>query len=281
MRVFTASKIGLFLATPSNGLVIAGLLGTALAVAVPSLASFGLRVALVTLLALVVLGLGPVAGWIVGPLENRFAPAEADGEEIVGVVVLGGAVHPNTSFARGQLTVGDGGERVIAMADLARRHPGARIIFSGGSGAVLGADRPEADAVARYAATLGIVPERITFENRSRTTWENAVESRALARPQPGERWLLVTSAWHMPRAVGAFRQAGFDVVPYPVDYRTAGTGLELPTSPAIASGLDLLDTGVKEWLGLAVYRLSGRSDAWFPSPSGSAPSTSGASAMR
>ena len=125
--MFTASKLALFLATPSNGLVIAGLLGTTLAVLVPSLSGIGLRVTLLTLLALVVLGLGPVAGWIISPLENRFARPEADGESVTGVVVLGGAVHPKTSFARGQLTVGDGGERVIAMADLARRHPGTRI----------------------------------------------------------------------------------------------------------------------------------------------------------
>ena len=71
---------------------------------------------------------------------------------------------------------------------------------------------------------LGLAAGRVIYEERSRNTSENAEFSLAIARPQPGETWLLITSAFHMSRAVGSFRRAGWNVVPYPVDFRPMGT---------------------------------------------------------
>jgi uncharacterized SAM-binding protein YcdF (DUF218 family) len=105
-------------------------------------------------------------------------------------------------------------------------------------------------------------------ESRPRTTFEDALYSAALLKPKPGERWLLVTVASHMPRAVGCFRVAGFEVEPYPVAFQT-GSGFSClfafhvtgPTSFA------RLDVAAKEWIGLVAYRLMGRTDTLFPAP--------------
>lgn len=265
--MFALTKVAWFLATPSNLLALGALLG-----ALAARRIWGRGLCLLCLGAAVLLGLSPAGFWLLLPLEDRFpAYREADAA-VAGIVVLGGAVQPDTSAARGQLATGDAAERMIAMADLARRHPAARIVFSGGSGALVKGGVPEAEAVRLHGAALGIDVGRILFEDRSRTTAENAREVRRLVAPGAGERWLLVTSAWHMPRAVGAFRQAGFAVVPYPVDYRTGAPGDLVAGTTSVASGLNRVDLAVREWAGLLAYRLSGRSEAVLPAPSSGGP---------
>lgn len=105
------------------------------------------------------------------------------------------------------------------------------------------------------------------LEDRSRNTRENAQFSADLVHPEPGERWLLVTSAWHMPRAVGCFRQAGFTVTAFPVDYRTRGWGDRVRLNGFASDGLLQLDLAVKEWIGLVVYRIAGYTPDWLPGP--------------
>jgi uncharacterized SAM-binding protein YcdF (DUF218 family) len=112
---------------------------------------------------------------------------------------------------------------------------------------------------------FGIARERIVLEELSRTTWENADKLRAILKPRPGQRFLLVTSAFHMPRAMGTFRAAGYDVTAWPVDYRTAGLLDALSPRTSICGGLEMLDVAFKEWVGLVAYRLSGRSTAFWP----------------
>lgn len=265
--MFVLSKLAWFLATPSNVLIALGLLGAIFSFArARRLARLGRWLAAISLALVLVAGIAPIGTWLLYPLEERFPAPIDDDKPVAGVIVLGGAILPNLSFARHQLVLGDAAERVVALADLARRNPNLRLIFTGGSGAILGHEAAEAAALARFGAALGLDPARVTYERRSRTTWENAVETKALLPPDADARWLLVTSAWHMPRAMGAFRAAGIDVAPYPVDYRTAPQRLWNP-EPSIASGLDRTDTGIREWLGLLAYRLTGRSSALFPAP--------------
>jgi len=108
---------------------------------------------------------------------------------------------------------------------------------------------------------------RLILESKARDTWENAVNVKALVSPKTGERWLLVTSAWHMPRSVGVFRRVGFAIEPWPVDYRTADDWDALRLFDAPADGLKRLDTAMREWIGLVAYRATGRTDALFPAP--------------
>jgi uncharacterized SAM-binding protein YcdF (DUF218 family) len=262
---YFAAKVLWFFATPSNLLPALGGIGVVLMLT--RLRRTGLALALLGTFGLLAAGLSPLATLVILPLEARFPAFRDDGAEVAGIVVLGGAVEAEESVARAQLTVNEAGERVIALADLARRYPSAKILFSGGAGALLTDEPPEAEVLSRFAETLGLARERLILENRSRSTRENALFSQALAKPRPGERWLLVTSGWHMPRAIGAFRQAGFPVTAYPVDYRTRGPQDASRPFSFAANGLRRLDIATKEWIGLVAYRLAGYTDALLPGP--------------
>src|SRR5208282_2942524 len=132
-----------------------------------------------------------------------------------------------------------------------------RIIVSGGSNVVIFDEGVEAAFAVRQLEALGVAPVRITAEEQSRNTIENAVFSRLIATPKPGERWLLVTSAYHMPRAMAAFRAAGFPVEAYPVDWRTRGPIDVVRPFASLGDGLRRTDTAMHEWVGLLAYRLS------------------------
>ncbi|MBL0403079.1 YdcF family protein [Microvirga aerilata] len=266
---YYVSKIAWFFATPSNLLISLILLGLALA-CFRRLRTFGIGVSLVFTLATIALGLLPLASYILLPLEERFPPFRDDGKPVDGIILLGGSVEASDSAARGRLVANESAERVLDTIQLAHRYPTARILISGGGGTVFGDGAAEAPVIAGYFKSIGIDPARILVEDRSRTTAENATFSRELAKPREGERWLLVTSAWHMPRAVGVFRKAEFTTAPYPVDFRTAGGSRTHRPFAFISEGLRRLDIGTKEWAGLIGYRLTGRTSELFPGPQAS-----------
>ena len=219
------------------------------------------------MLATLMLGavnLAPVAHWLAGPLEARF-PAQPLPAQVDGIIVLGGAIDALSSAATQQPQVNGAAERLLAFAELARRYPQAQLIYTGGSGSARDQKDREADIAKPMFAALGLDTQRIVFERDSRNTWENALYSKALVHPQPGQTWLLVTSAWHMPRSVGCFRKAGWNVVPYPVDY--IGSDAQDWAKFDAADQLPAVTLAVKEWIGLAAYHLMGRTDAWFPAP--------------
>ena len=217
--------------------------------------------------ALLVVAVFPVAGSLLAALENRF-PATQVPSSVDGIVVLGGSTEPGLAAARGRIALNGNAERLVEFAALARRFPDARLVFSGGRSSPDSPGPSEADAAAEIFTLLGLDITRVAFEDASTNTYENAVGARRLADPQPGEVWLLVTSARHIPRAVGCFRAVGWTVVPYPVDYTTsAAPDFWSPRGFSVTHGLDALAVAVREWSSLAVYRMLGRTDAWFPGP--------------
>jgi uncharacterized SAM-binding protein YcdF (DUF218 family) len=262
---FVLSKVLGFFAIPSNLVVSIGILGLLL---LPTrFARAGRRLALLSFAVLAILGLSPIGNALILPLEDRF-PAWNDGHGAPdGIIVLGGVISPDVSSARNEVALNESAERLTAVAELARRYPDARILFSGGSAALIFEEGTEAQFVVRIFESFGIARERIMLEDRSRNTVENAVFSKAMVQPKAGERWLLVTSAYHLPRAIGAFRKAGFAVEPYPVDWRTRGMEDAWRPFPTIGDGLRRTDTAVREWIGLAAYWLTGRSSELFPGP--------------
>jgi uncharacterized SAM-binding protein YcdF (DUF218 family) len=262
---FPLSKILGFFAIPSNLVVSIGILGLLL---LPTrFARAGRALAFASLIVLAILGLSPAGNALIIPLEERFPRWDATRGAPDGIIVLGGAISPDISAARDEVALNEAAERLTVVAELARRYPNARIVFSGGSGALIYDEGAEAAFALRLLESLGIPRARITLEDRSRNTVENAVLSKAIAQPKPGERWLLVTSAHHLPRAVGVFRKAGFPVEAYPVDWRTRGTEDARRPFATVGDGLRRSDTAVREWVGLAVYWLTGRSSDLFPGP--------------
>jgi uncharacterized SAM-binding protein YcdF (DUF218 family) len=175
-----------------------------------------------------------------------------------GIIVVGGVINAWRSAARGNVSLDAAAERLTVAAELARQYPAARIVFSG---------RSEGRFAVRFFESLGVPPNRITVESKSRNTAENAVFTKRLIAPKPGERWLLVTSAMHMPRAIGAFRQAGFLVDAHPVDFQTAGWDDLLEFSGSLMGGIGKTDAAVHEWTGLFVYWVTGRIPVLFPGP--------------
>ena len=238
---YYVAKVFWLLTAPTSALILisafaafwAALRGSKFAIWLAAAASSGLVIGAFT----------PIGAALIVPLEYRFVFSPSDPQAPPdGIIVLAG----------GGIT---GLDEVPALS---RDYPKARLTFSGFS----------ASALKRFAL-LGGDPARVYMETRPRTTSEDALYSAASLKPKPNERWLLVTSALHMPRAVGCFRTAGFQVDPYPVEFRTGGPSHPFALfdiGPA-AHNLNRLDIAAKEWIGLIAYRLMGKTDALFPGP--------------
>ena len=270
---FPLSKLSWALLTPSNAMLLllcAATLWLAFAAAgrrpvrTPGLCSATLA------FTMLILAVTPVGRLPLAAVEGRFAatPLSALPDDLAGAIVLGGALSLTRGEATAQVQFNEAADRLALLLELAHVRPELPMVFTGGGGALFRHGGSEAERLETWLASIGFDTRRVLFEATSRNTHENAVRTGATlgaAGRDVGGRWLLVTSAFHMPRAVGTFRAQGFDVVPYPVDYRLplGGTGLA-----PVSLGLSLLDLGVREWLGLAAYRMAGYSSELWPSPS-------------
>jgi len=260
------SNLFWFLAQPLNLTIILLLAGL-------SLLGFGRRRLAAAGFSLACLVLA-VSAWtsagalLLNPLEERFQRPDLP-PRIDGIVVLGGGFEGSVNLARGGYQLNDAGDRFVETAALARRFPEARVVVSGGTGAVLLDGRPDAETALDLLGVLGVAAERIVLESRSRNTGENASFTAALVPQRPGETWLLVTSAFHMPRAMGLFRKAGFAVLPWPTDYRTSGReGIGMFRDGPV-DALQTTTLAMREWIGLLAYFLSGRIARLLPGPAG------------
>jgi len=264
--MFVVSKIVVFLLQPGVWLTMLLAGGTVLLWTRWRRAGRGVVTAVTLILATV--AVFPLGLLMISPLEDRFPVVHELEGPVHGIIVLGGAVQQRVTRYRGQPALTDGAERMTETVALARRFPAARLVFTGGSGLLFDPDLKEVDTARLFFARMGIPLERIQFEAESRNTHENAMYTLRLAQPKPGERWVLVTSAMHMPRSVGVFRKAGLEPIPYPVDFQTYGSeqrGLGLN----VLSGLAGVSAGLREWAALLAYRLLDRTDEIFPAPRG------------
>jgi uncharacterized SAM-binding protein YcdF (DUF218 family) len=264
MMFFYLSKILWFLADPGNILLIALCVAAGLAWTkwVRAAKIILTTTAVVTVLVTVL----PIGNFLFTNLENRFPRVEKLPKNITGIIVLGGVVDQFITDDRKQVAVNGAVERLTEFARLSFLYPKAKLVFTGGSGVLGKQSLKEADVINPLLVTLGLNPQRILFESQSRNTVENATLTKKMVKPRLDQRWLIITSAFHMPRAMGSFRQAGWNAIAYPVDYYTTskssyGLGLSL------RSGLSSLSTGIHEWMGLTFYWLTGRTNELYPKP--------------
>ena len=251
-----ASKLVGFVIEPGNLIILILLAGTLLAWLRPR-RSGRLWLTLLTAVLLFVT-IAPVYEWIARPLEDRFPPPATLPAKVDGILVLGGVLQYPVAVRRGALAVSDSAERLMVPAALAHRYPDARLVISG---------RGESHRVVTdWFAQIGLDAGRIAFEPAAGNTFENALFSQRMLQPGPDEVWLLVTTAQHMPRAVGVFRKVGWPVIPYPVDYR-AGNRWSWRHWPDPAANLAGIGVALKEWVGLLGYYLLDRSDELWPAP--------------
>ena len=247
---FVLSKIGAIVTAPPTiaiGMIVlsAILIWTAYTRAARVLLTIGA-------ILLVALAYSPLHELVLLPLEYRFPGAPNDLPPPTGIIVLGGALN-------GELA------RLRAGAALANKYPKARLVFTGGSGSLGGSKLTEAYVARRVWTSLGVSQARALYEDKARNTWENAIFTRELVNPKADERWLLVTSAAHMPRSMGIFRKAGFSVIAYPTDYKTLGNLLDWDPVIPMAN----IELATHEWIGLLIYWVTGKIDALFPAPNG------------
>lgn len=261
---FYLSKILWFFVDPGNILLIA-LCVSAIAVWTKWIKTAKLLITITALYALTIM-IVPIGSYLVLNLENRFPPASKNLDRVDGIIVLGGVVDQFVSEARGQVSINGAAERLTEFAKLSFNYPQAKLVFSGGSGVLGKQELKEAHFVKPVLAALGVNINRVVFEDKSRNTVENAVFSKRMVKPLLDEKWILITSAFHMPRAVGSFRQAGWTVIPYPVDYGTMGDEWFKPGFRFLG-GINGFSHGVHEWIGLTFYWLTGRTNEFFPGP--------------
>jgi len=215
-------------------------------------------------LVLFIVGLFPVGQWVFYPLETRFSTDPPLPESVTGIVVLGGAEDALRSAFWKQVEVNDCAERLLSFLTLAKQYPQAKLVFTGGSGSLLDQEFKGASVAEMLLQEHGMDLSRLILEDQSRNTYENAVCSRALVKPSPAEKWILITTAWHMPRSVGIFRKLGWPVIPYPVDHWTDPDSF-LEVGLDLAGHLRELKLATKEWVGLLSYYISGKTSALFP----------------
>ena len=262
---FILSKLLGVLVDPTTFLLLVAALG--LLLGVTRYARAGRRLSIGAAIVFALVCFSPLSAMLLRPLEDRFPQPPADMPVPAGIIVLGGALDEGLTAARGQPSLNEAAGRLTAGVALAMRYPLAQLVFTGGTADIAQHAPDEARGVRMLWLALGVAEARMTFEDRSRNTFENAVFTKALVAPKPGETWLLVTSAAHMPRSVGIFREAGWPVTAYPVDYRTAGTAYDWRPTTHPVDAQRRLQVALHEWVGLLAYRLTGKSAALFPAP--------------
>ncbi|GAA0558176.1 YdcF family protein [Rhizomicrobium electricum] len=213
------------------------------------------RCAIASAAILIVAGFTPLSVWLMHPVENLYSrstlPAHLDG-----ILILGGGTDAEILTSRGAPNASYGLARLAAAASIARLHPEARVVFSGGPFPI-GHWDSEAVAARKILIELGARPEQIVLEATSRNTWENFKNTKAIVKPKQDQRWVLVTSAFHMPRAMKIATKSNWPMIPWPSDYMTATSSQyafrEFPEN------LQRTDLAVHEGIGVLVYRLSGK----------------------
>jgi uncharacterized SAM-binding protein YcdF (DUF218 family) len=268
---FYIAKVLGFIAQPSNFIALLIAYGSILIWT--AWARWGRRFVCFGAAMLLIAGLSSLGNLLTEPLEDRFPRTDLNTRPPpTGFIVLGGGESTGLSLARGGIpAVNESAERVIEAMILARRFPEAKLALSGGDASLIYKAGPEADSTATLLQAMGVDRSRMILESSSRDTYENAVHLKEVLGKQgllgEGKRWILITSGFHMPRAMGVFRKVGFDVEPWPVDYRTGGDVGLLGYFDLVSAGLRRVDMMTHEWIGLVAYRLAGRTDALFPAP--------------
>jgi uncharacterized SAM-binding protein YcdF (DUF218 family) len=258
---FELSKLFWLLAQPLNALCLVGLLGLAARLVWPRT---GQAMMTFALCAILFFGIVPVGPLMMVWLEKQFPQPRTLPDKIDGIILLGGAFESYLTQKTGHIVANDNIERALCFVEMARRYPDAKLVFSGGSGDILNPDAMEAyDARAFFRLTQ--LNRNVIYEEESRNTYENALYTKKTVSPQPGERWLLATSAYHMPRSIGVFEQAGWSVIPYPCDPRSDGSYNVFHRLPSASGNFSALNISMKEMIGLVVYYVTGKSAFILP----------------
>ena len=258
---FWLSKVLWFIVNPFNVILILLVLGWLLLF---KRQKTGRKLIGIGLIMIFLFGLSPLSSFMMGLLENRISAGKIP-DKIDGIIVLAGMVDMESS--RGELIeLTDQADRIVQGIIISKQHPEARLIITGGSGYLKQSENlREADYLEKLAVLLGISTNRLLVERNSRNTHEHAVVMAKML-PDKNGRWVLITSAFHMPRSLGCFKKEGVNVIPYPVDYKTKlDNALSLTSFLPTLGNIGSFNVAFHEWTGLIAYRLTGYTDSVFP----------------
>lgn len=220
----------------------------------------GRGLATTALLLLVLSGSTVLPVSILRELELRYPqlPAGTDLQRFDGIVLLGGALARSELWtAHNQVALNDHAERMTQAVGLMRRNPHLLLLFTGGISSLTPEGLTEAQRAQRFFDEMGVDKARLRYESGARNTSENAVLSATVPGIDKTRRWLLLTSGFHMPRAMGVFVKNGWNVTPYPVDYRTDSDPDWWDYS--LHYGPGLWNMALHEVVGYYAYRLAGK----------------------
>nr|WP_319491227.1 YdcF family protein [uncultured Desulfobacter sp.] len=216
-------------------------------------------------LAMSVITVCPLGTILLVPLEHRFPTNPDLPQKVDGIIMLGGAENNSLAQMWNQPEINDAAERYIEFVRLVKAYPEAVHLFTGGAGSPMHQKWKDANTARQIFMDMGLDTSAIIFEDRSRNTYENGLFSKSLVHPEPGQTWVLVTTAAHIPRAVGVFNRLNWPVIPYPVDHATR-PDRKIRLGINFSGHLDRLVTAMTEWTGLAAYYITGKTNALFPS---------------
>lgn len=200
----------------------------------------------------------PIGLWTFENLENRFPKMTSIPPTAKGMILLGGSFDQMTTIARGETAYNLAAGNFIRFIEIAKENPHLQLVYTGNAF--------ETETAKKEFKALGIGPSTVQFAEKAKDTKENAMRTKELLNPSPQDQWILVASAYHIPRAIGLFRKAGFNVIPYPVDYHTPGK-YEMWFFMGLKLNLDAWQVSSREWLGMLINYLMGRSDKIYAEP--------------
>ncbi|MES2353367.1 MAG: YdcF family protein [Pseudomonadota bacterium] len=261
MSFFEISKIFGLLIDPLNSIFLLSFIAALLLWLGKHRAARALSTFIVAIF--VVILVFPIGDLLLIPLEERFPPPNPWPTKVDGIIMLGGSQIPLLTHAHGQPALNGHAERMTTFLALARRYPDAKLVFSGGAGDMRQQNIKESETVKLFLTQQGFDADRVIYESKSRNTYENVIFSQEMVKPKNDETWLLITSAASIPRAVGLFQKVGWPVVAAPCSYKSLKPSLvpSLNLSESISS----IQYATHEWIGLAVYYMTGKTQSLFP----------------
>mgnify|MGYP001416729970 FL=1 len=205
----------------------------------------------------------PIGSYLTYIIEKEFHTNTKFPEQVDGILILGGATNPLLFKEFDQISLNGSAERLVESVMIIRKFEKAKVIFSGGSGIVNRSDLGHSQVAKLFYKKIGVDINKIFFEDKSRNTYENIIYSKKIAKPKKNENWLLITSAFHMKRALLIAEKNNWKLIPYAVDFKNVKEFKVIPNLNLL-SNLNSFQSGLHEWLGLVSYYLMGRTDKFL-----------------
>ena len=216
-----------------------------------------------TFLLFFITGALPTGSYLLYLLEKNYHNKVNLPENVDGILILSGATNPFLTKEYDQISLNDSVERLTESIQLIKKYPKAKVFFAGGSGLAKYPDLSHSEVAKKFYESLDVNTKNIFFDKKSRNTYENIVFAKMKFNPNINEKWILVTSAFHLKRAISVGEKLGWEFVPYATDYKLPKK-FRWKLSFNFFNNLGSLQHSSHEWVGIIAYYFMGRSSKIF-----------------